>query len=86
MQETYIVIGMIVFWIIAIIALISLPLVIMYFAFDPIINFLGAKFRVMYLIMEFGYYRKEFKKWKEENKKTTPPFVQTLFNRNYKNK
>ena len=65
MGQIYYWIGLVVFWLSAMIgSVISIG-----FLVKKILDELGRRFKIMWIMVEFSYYRKEFKEWVKDKKR-----------------
>lgn len=65
LQEIYLIIGMIVTWGVSIVAI----AIFAWYIFVSVFNWMGNKFKTMWILVEFAIHRNEFKKWlKNKNK------------------
>ena len=64
MENMYMILGMIVFWAVSIVT----SVVVLWYGFEMLINWLGNKFKILWVVVDYARHRKEFKKWLSENK------------------
>ena len=65
MEQIYNWIGLVVFWISATIG----SIIAIGFLIRIILDKLGRRFKTLWIIVEFGYYRKSFKEWVKDKKR-----------------
>ena len=73
MEEIYYWIGLVVFWLSATIA----SLITIGFLGKILLDELGRKFKIFWIMVEFAHYRKDFKEWVKD-KKRHPKAKQTM--------
>ena len=65
MEQIYYWIGLVVFWLSAIIG----SVIAIGFLAKILLDELGRRLKTMWIIVEFAHYRKEFKKWVKDKKR-----------------
>ena len=65
MEQAYYWIGLVVFWLSAIIG----SVLTVGFLAKLLLDELGRRFKTMWIMVEFAYYRKDFKKWVKDKKR-----------------
>ena len=65
MEQVYYWIGLVVFWLSAIIG----SGVVVYFLGEIILNELGRRFKIFWVMIEFIYYKKDFKEWVKDKER-----------------
>lgn len=59
MEQIYYWIGLSVFWLSSIIG----SVIVVGYLFKELLDYLGKKFKILWVMVEFAHYRKEFKEW-----------------------
>ena len=65
MEQIYYWIGLVVFWLSATIG----SVLAIGFLGETLLNGLGRRFKTMWIMVEFAYYRKDFKEWVKDKKR-----------------